>query len=92
MRVASGQINPVIGDFVGNCEKVLSFAARAREAGCSLVVFPELCLCGYPPMDLLEYEPFVDENLKALRRVQSAAPKSRLRCELPFGRKVCSMP
>jgi NAD+ synthase (glutamine-hydrolysing) len=75
MRIASGQINPTIGDFKGNCEKVLSFAARAREAGCSLVVFPELCLCGYPPMDLLEYELFVEENLKALRLVQNAAPK-----------------
>jgi NAD+ synthase (glutamine-hydrolysing) len=75
MKVALGQINPTIGDFKGNCEKVLSFAARAREAGCSLVVFPELCLCGYPPMDLLEYELFVEENLKALRQVQTAAPK-----------------
>ncbi|MGD0726266.1 MAG: NAD+ synthase [Spirochaetia bacterium] len=75
MRVASGQINPTIGDFKGNCEKVLSFAARAKEAGCSLVVFPELCLCGYPPMDLLEYELFVEENLKALRQVQNGAPK-----------------
>ena len=75
MRVASGQINPTIGDFKGNCEKVLSFAARAKEAGCSLVVFPELGLCGYPPMDLLEYELFVEENLKALRQVQNGAPK-----------------
>lgn len=75
MRVASGQINPTIGDFKGNCEKVLSFTARAKEAGCRLVIFPELCLCGYPPMDLLEYELFVEENLKALRQVQSTAPK-----------------
>ena len=75
MRVASGQINPLIGDFKGNCEKVLSFAGKAKEAGCSLVVFPELCLCGYPPMDLLEYELFVEENLKALRLVQGGAPK-----------------
>ena len=75
MRVASGQINPLIGDFKGNCEKVLSFAARAKEAACSLIVFPELCLCGYPPMDLLEYDEFVEENLKALRQVQGAAPQ-----------------
>jgi len=75
MRIACGQINPLIGDFKGNCEKVLSFAGRAKEAGCSLVVFPELCLCGYPPMDLLEYELFVEENLKAVRQLQSAAPK-----------------
>ena len=75
MRVACGQINPLIGDFKGNCEKVLTFAARAKEAGCRLVVFPELCLCGYPPMDLLEYDLFVEENLKALRHVQGSAPQ-----------------
>ncbi|HET6449960.1 MAG TPA: NAD+ synthase [Spirochaetia bacterium] len=74
MKVACGQINPTIGDFSGNVEKILSFSEKARAAGCALVVFPELCLCGYPPMDLLEYEWFVEENLKALRAVQARAP------------------
>ena len=74
MKVACAQINPTIGDFDGNCDKVLSYARRARDAGCQLAVFPELCLCGYPPMDLLEHDSFVEENLKALRRVQGAAP------------------
>ncbi|MGA2612975.1 MAG: NAD+ synthase [Spirochaetia bacterium] len=74
MKIACGQINPTIGDFHGNLEKVLSFSRRAREAGCSLAVFPEMCLCGYPPMDLLEQDSFVEENLKTLRRVQSDAP------------------
>jgi NAD+ synthase (glutamine-hydrolysing) len=75
MKVACGQINPTIGDFEGNCAKVISFAERARAAGCALVVFPELCLCGYPPMDLLEYERFVEETLKALRSLQAGAPR-----------------
>src|SRR5271157_1690409 len=75
MKVACGQINPTIGDFPGNRAKVISFAEQARAAGCALVVFPELCLCGYPPMDLLEYDRFVEENLKSLRRLQADAPK-----------------
>ncbi len=75
MKVACGQINPTIGDFEGNCAKVISYAEQARAAGCALVVFPELCLCGYPPMDLLEYERFVEETLKALRSLQAGAPK-----------------
>ncbi len=75
MKVACGQINPVIGDFTGNCAKVVALSTQAAAAGCALVVFPELCLCGYPPMDLLEYDVFVEENLKALRSVQSGAPK-----------------
>jgi len=74
MKIGIAQVNPTIGDFPGNAGKVLSFAERAHEAGCALVVFPEMCLCGYPPMDLLDYDNFVEENLKALRRVQAGAP------------------
>ena len=74
MKVACGQINPTIGDFQGNCAKVISFAEQARAAGCALAVFPELCICGYPPMDLLEYERFVEETLKGLRSLQAGAP------------------
>ena len=74
MRIACAQIDSTIGDFSGNCAKVVDFAQKAREAGCVLAVFPELCLCGYPPMDLLEYELFVEENLKALRLLQQNAP------------------
>ncbi len=74
MKIACGQINPTIGDFPGNLEKVLSFSRRAKDAGCGLAVFPEMCLCGYPPMDLLEHESFVEENLKTLRRLQTDAP------------------
>ena len=39
-----------------------------------LVVFPELALCGYPPMDLLDQEAFVDASLAALRRLQRELP------------------
>ena len=74
MKIACGQINPTIGDFSGNLEKVLGYSRRAREAGCALAVFPELCLCGYPPMDLLEHESFIEENLKTFRALQSDAP------------------
>ena len=75
MIIAMAQINTVIGDFRGNAEKILDYAHQAVEKGAELVVFPEMCLCGYPPLDLLDYEPFVDENLKQIRRVQHDSPK-----------------
>ncbi|HTP60033.1 MAG TPA: nitrilase-related carbon-nitrogen hydrolase, partial [Spirochaetia bacterium] len=74
MKIACGQINPIIGDFQGNLEKVLAHSRKAREAGCDLAVFPEMCLCGYPPMDLLEQDGFIEENLKTLRKLQGQAP------------------
>ena len=75
MRIGIGQINPVIGDFAGNGAKITEYARRAKAAGCHLAVFPEMCLCGYPPMDLLEHDSFVEECQKALRRIQADAPR-----------------
>ena len=74
MKVAVGQINPLIGDFAGNCGKISSAAERARGEGADLLVFPEMCVCGYPPMDLLDYDSFVRENLKWLRELQRSLP------------------
>jgi NAD+ synthetase len=66
MKIAAAQINPTVGDLDGNSDRILTFAGRAREAEAQLVVFPELCLTGYPPRDLLERPWFVDANIKAL--------------------------
>ena len=74
MVVAIAQINTIIGDFESNAAKILAYAEQAAQKGAELVVFPEMCLCGYPPLDLLDYDPFVDENLKQVRRVQHDAP------------------
>ena len=59
MKIALAQINPTVGDFVGNSKKILEYAARAGEVGAGLVAFPELAVCGYPPADLLEKAAFV---------------------------------
>jgi NAD+ synthase (glutamine-hydrolysing) len=76
MRVAIGQINAKIADFKGNTEKIIEFATRAEEQGAEIIVFPELALCGYPPMDLLDHPAFLQENLQALRTLQHGLPGS----------------
>ena len=65
LRIALAQMNAVVGDIEGNAAKVEDLAARARDAGAGLVVFPELTLTGYPPEDLLLKRGF-------LRRAQAA--------------------
>ena len=62
MRIALGQINTTIGDFAGNSAKIIEYAKRARSAGCDLILFPELSVCGYPPRDLVERPWFVERN------------------------------
>jgi len=69
MKIAIAQINPKVGDIAGNAALVEAFARRAEALGADLTVFPELALTGYPPLDLVEKKDFIDENLKALKRL-----------------------
>lgn len=52
IRVAIGQISPILGDVPANVDKHLQVVQKAREAGAQVVVFPELGLTGYLLKDL----------------------------------------
>ena len=67
MKIGLLQLNPTIGAFAANREKLLSAYAAAVARGAELVLAPELFLCGYPPRDLLLREDFVEANLTALQ-------------------------
>src|SRR5213596_1858957 len=72
-RVGLGQINPTVGDFEGNVQKIVEAIERARALGCQLVAFPELAVPGYPPEDLLFKPAFIEANRKALDVVTRAS-------------------
>ena len=60
MRIALAQINTTVGDFGANRAKIVDYARRAAEGGARVVLFPELCLTGYPPRDLVEKPSFLE--------------------------------
>jgi NAD+ synthase (glutamine-hydrolysing) len=74
MKIALAQINPTVGDFVGNVSRILDFARRALQRGADLAVFSELCLCGYLPHDLIERPDFVERNHLELKRLATKVP------------------
>jgi NAD+ synthase (glutamine-hydrolysing) len=74
MRIAIAQINSTIGDFSGNRERILNFARRAADQGADLALFPELVVCGYPPMDLLDQDRFVELNVRTVHMLQRELP------------------
>ncbi len=74
MIIALAQINPTVGDLDGNREKILQYARRAQEQGADLVVFPELCVTGYPPQDLLENDFFVTATQRTVEHIAREAP------------------
>jgi len=74
MKIALAQINPTVGDFAGNSEKIRRRAEEARQHGADLAVFTELCLCGYPPRDLVEQPSFLQHNRTALEALAQSLP------------------
>ena len=74
MKIALAQINPTVGDFVGNSQKIFTFAETARDRGADLVVFSELSLCGYLPFDLIERPHFIEQNEKELKSLAKKLP------------------
>jgi NAD+ synthetase len=69
MKIALIQINPHIGNFRANCDKIARGSAQARDSGCDLAIFPELAISGYPPQDLLERPSFINDHDHALHEL-----------------------
>ena len=69
MKIALGQINPTVGDFAGNAEKIIGLSRNAQATGAGLILFPELSICGYPPRDLVERASFVEHNHETAERI-----------------------
>ena len=78
MKIAIAQINSTVGDIAGNADKILDFAKRAHDAGASLIITPELALCGYPPEDLLFRDDFNHVCEQALARLAGQLPNITL--------------
>jgi NAD+ synthase (glutamine-hydrolysing) len=78
MKVALAQINPTVGDIEGNVRKILEFGRQAAGLGADLVVYPELCITGYPPRDLLLKDSFIKANLEGLKQIAAGLPEVAL--------------
>ena len=60
LRIAVAQVNPTVGDVDGNAAAIRRHWREAADKGADLAVFPELCLSGYPPEDLVQKPFFLD--------------------------------
>ena len=76
-RIALAQIDTTVGDFPGNAARIREATGLAREAGATLVIFPELAVCGYPPRDFLDLPEFLDRAARTVRELAAPAEWSR---------------
>jgi NAD+ synthase (glutamine-hydrolysing) len=82
VKIALGQINPIVGDFAGNSAKIIDYAGRAKSQGAGLILFPELSICGYPPRDLVERASFVSHNWEAAEHIAAETEGIAVICGL----------
>jgi NAD+ synthase (glutamine-hydrolysing) len=74
MKIAIAQLNPTIGDILGNSHLILEAAKKAEVEGANLLLTPELSLIGYPPRDLLLNPSFIAAAGAQLQQLAQALP------------------
>src|SRR3979409_80918 len=73
MKIVLAQQNYHIGNFGDNLRKILGAIHEAKRQGAELVIFSELCVCGYPPRDFLEFEDFIAQCYTAIDQIREQA-------------------
>ncbi|MBI4971596.1 MAG: NAD+ synthase [Candidatus Omnitrophica bacterium] len=69
LHIGFAQINPTVGDFDANTEKIISYIHEAENRGVQLLIFPEQVVTGYPVWDLANKSAFVERNRKSLAQI-----------------------
>ena len=73
MRIALAQQNYHIGNFTDNTRKIIEGIEWAKSQQADLVMFSELCVCGYPPRDFLEFDDFIRQCYAAVDAIREHA-------------------
>ena len=76
LRVALAQINPTVGDLVGNAALICTYMDQAKKAGADVIVFPEMVLTGYPVEDLAMRASFRSASKAALAQLVTSLDPS----------------
>ncbi len=69
MKIALVQINTTVGDLEGNIQKIMTTYQQSADQGAGLVIYPEMAVTGYPPLDLLNRKSFIKQAQKATNRL-----------------------
>lgn len=73
MKIFLAQQNYHVGNFESNTQKIVDAIEMAKKQGGDLIVFSELCVCGYAPRDFLEFEDFINKGFAAIDIIKQHA-------------------
>ena len=71
LKIALAQLNPLVGDVIGNVDKLISVRSKLDHS-VDILVAPELYISGYPIDDLVLREDFLDLVDKGLENLAKA--------------------
>lgn len=71
VRLAIAQINPTVGDLIGNTKKIVNAIHQAKERNAHIIAIPELAVTGYPPEDLVYKPHFINANITCAHEIAS---------------------
>jgi NAD+ synthase len=69
LKIATAQINFIVGDLQANKEKIISAHKEATAKNADLIVFSEMAITGYPPEDLVLRKGFQDQSTDIIREL-----------------------
>jgi len=72
MKIALAQLNYHIGNFDLNTQKIIDSINKAKSENVDLIVFAELAVCGYPPLDFLNYHHFIQRCNESINKIANA--------------------
>ena len=72
MKIALAQLNYHIGDFGNNTAHIITTIEKAKKLGADVAIFAELSVCGYPPLDFLEFDDFIRQSMRSVETIAGA--------------------
>jgi NAD+ synthase (glutamine-hydrolysing) len=69
MKISVAQINYHIGNFEKNKGLICDAIKKAKTEKADIVIFSELCVPGYPPLDLLDRIDFIEKCSDTVREI-----------------------
>lgn len=75
MNFALAQLDYHIGNFLENTTNIVLEIKNAQHKDIDLMVFSELSICGYPPLDLLERKDFIQECIDEIHKISRICKK-----------------
>ncbi len=73
MKIILAQQNYHIGNFETNTNKIIDAIKFAKSKGADLIVFSEMCVCGYPARDFLDFNDFINKCYESIDIIKQHA-------------------